>query len=110
MRKDGEQRAVCVLRDAAAAALLRRESKWAVRSVSLMGRAGTRQAATETLGAVVGRGVERRAVCVLRYSATMLSVSEQSQNRREGHDVNAARGRSGLANLLAVDMSKPRGK
>ena len=50
MRKDGEQRAVCVLRDAAAAALLSRESKWAVRSVSLMGRAGTRQAATETLG------------------------------------------------------------
>ncbi len=109
------------------------ESRRAVRSVSLTGRAGTRRAAATAAGnrekglgssarsvssvtqqpqrcaesrsggalcvpdgpsqhtgpqeerlAIVRRGMERRAVCVLRDSATMRSVSEQKSEQARG--------------------------
>ena len=60
VRRDEEQRAVCVIRDAAAAALLSREPRWAVRCVSLTGRVGTRRAtATAADNRENGRGAAR---------------------------------------------------
>ena len=62
VRRDGKQRAAGVLRDVAATALLSRESRRAVRSVSLVGRASTRWAAA---GAAGSREARRGVACGL---------------------------------------------